>query len=125
MALRSYFASTEERLVVVQRILQNLDKPTLKLYFLFLNEVLPLFNRFNQLFQSERPLLHILHSELIILYKKFLMKFIKQEAVEVHTHNILELNIEEQCHHLSDQELYIGIGTREFIESNCDIDHCQ
>ena len=57
-----------ERLVVVQRTLERLDNPTLKLYFLFLDEVLPLFNHFNKLLQSEWPLLHVLHSGLIVVF---------------------------------------------------------
>ena len=121
-ALRSFFASTDERLVVVQRILQQLDNPTFKLYFLFLDEVLPLFSHFNQLFQSERPLLHVLYSELIILYKKFLLKFIQEEVVEAHAHNILELDVEEKDLQLSNDQLFVGVATCEFIKSNDDIE---
>ena len=94
-ALRSYFASTEDQLVVVRRTVQRLDDPTLKLYFLFLKEVLPLFNRFNLLFQSEKPLLHVLHQELIILYKKFILKFVREEVVDAHCHNIIELDVND------------------------------
>ena len=121
-ALHSFFASTDEKLVIVQRTLERLDNPVLKLYFLFLDAILPLFNRFNQLFQSERPLLHVLYYELIILYKKFLLKFIRQDVVEAHVHNILELNVENEDIHVSNCELFIGTSTREFIESNDDIE---
>ena len=121
-ALYSFFASTDERLVIVQRTLERLDNPNLKLYFLFLNEVLPLFNRFNQLFQSERPLLHVLHSELIVLYKKFLLKFIQEKVVEPHAHNILELDVEDESIQLSNDQLFIGTATRDFIESNDEIE---
>ena len=121
-ALRSFFASTDERLVVVQRILQRLDNPTFKLYFLFLDEVLPLFSRFNQSFQSERPLPHVLYSELIVLYKKFLLKFIQEEVVEAHAHNILELDVEEKDLQLSNDQLFVGVATCEFIKSNDDIE---
>ena len=121
-ALYSFFASTDERLVIVQRTLERLDNPNLKLYFLFLNEVLPLFNRFNQLFQSERPLLHVLHSEFIVLYKKFLLKFIQEKVVEAHGHKILELDVEDESIQLSNDQLFIGTATRDFIESNDEIE---
>ena len=121
-ALCSFFASTDERLVIVQRTLERLDNPNLKLYFLFLNEVLPLFNYFNQLFQSERPLLHVLHSEFIVLYKKFLLKFIQEKVVEAHAHNILELDVEDESIQLSNDQLFIGTATRDFIESNDEIE---
>ena len=121
-ALRSYFASTDEQLVVVQRTLQRLDNPILKLYFLFLDEILPLFSRFNQLFQSERQLLHVLHSELIVLYKKYLLKFVREEVVDAHAHNILELDVENEDHYLSNNHLFVGIATCRFIESCDDID---
>ena len=112
-ALLSFFSSTDERLVIVQRTLECLDNPNLKLYFLFLSEVLPLSNRFNQLFQSVRPLLHVLHSELIVLYKKFLLKFIQDKVVEAHAHNILELDVEDESIQLSNNQLFIGTATRE------------
>ena len=121
-ALHSFFSSTDERLVIVQRTLERLDNPNLKLYFLFLSEVLPLSNRFNQLFQSVRPLLHVLHSELIVLYKKFLLKFIQEKVVEAHAHNILELDMEDESIQLSNDQLFIGTATRDFIESNDEIE---
>ena len=108
--------------MIVQRTLERLANPNLKLYFLFLNEVLPLFNRFNQLFQSVRSLLHVLHSELIVLYKKFLLKFIQEKVVEAHAHNILELDVEDESIHLSNDQLFIGTATRDFIESNDEIE---
>uniref|UniRef100_A0A1X7TZY3 HAT C-terminal dimerisation domain-containing protein n=1 Tax=Amphimedon queenslandica TaxID=400682 RepID=A0A1X7TZY3_AMPQE len=122
LALRSYFASTDERLVIVQRTLKRLDNPILKLYFLFLDEILPLFSRFNQLFLSERPLLHVLHSELIVLYKKYLLKFVKEEVVDAHAHNILELDVANEDHHLSNDQLFVGVATRRFIDSCDEID---
>ena len=108
--------------MIVQRTLERLDNRNLKLYFLFLNKVLPLFNHFNQLFQSERPLLHVLHSELIVLYKKFLLKFIQEKVVEAHAHNILELDVEDESIQLSNDQLFIGTATRDFIESNDEIE---
>lgn len=124
-AVRSFFASTEEQLVVVERILQWLDQPILKLYFLFLKEILPLFNRFNLLFQSERPLIHVLHSELTILYKKFLLKFICEETVDAHSHSILELDFEDTTTHHTDDQLYIGQAATDLIASCDELDRHQ
>ena len=101
--------------MVVQRILKRLDDPIMKLYFLFLDKILPLFSRFNQLFQSERPLLHVLHSELIVLYKKFLLKFIQAEVVEAHAHNILELDVEDGDIQLCNDQLFVGTAISAFI----------
>ena len=41
-ALLSYFRSTEERQITVQRIKSDLEKPTSKLYLMFLSDALPL-----------------------------------------------------------------------------------
>ena len=110
--IRSFFASTE-RLVVVERILQRLDKPILKLYFLL----------FNLLFQSERPLIH--DSELTILYKKFLLKFIYEETVDAHSHSILELDFEDTTTHRTDDQLYIGQAATDVIASCDELDRHQ
>ena len=42
------------------------------MYFLFLDYVLPMFTKFNRLFQSEYPNMHCLTKELVTLYKSLL-----------------------------------------------------
>lgn len=71
-ALLSYFQSyDDEESQRVQRVSSNLLNPINKCYYQFLAAVLPLFNRFNILFQSSTVNIHIVHSELCLLLKTF------------------------------------------------------
>lgn len=73
-ALETYFtqAAEKDRLVSTTTILAALKNPIFKLYYHFLSFVLPKFNRFNKLFQSETPNIHFLSNYLSSTYKAFL-----------------------------------------------------
>lgn len=62
-ALKLYFtdAVLSERLLSCENILQRLTDPTTKLYLLFLDFVLPIFNSLNKQMQSEATQIHLLH----------------------------------------------------------------
>ena len=73
-ALESFFADAaeKEQLVAAENVASTLKNPIVKLYFQFLDYVLPMFTKFNRLFQSEYPNLHCLTRELVTLYKSLL-----------------------------------------------------
>ena len=51
-ALLSYFRSSSENQVVVQRITSSLENPLSKAFLMFLNEALPIINIFNKMMQK-------------------------------------------------------------------------
>lgn len=73
-ALELFFTNqaVTERLVAAQNLASAYKNPIFKMYFCFLDGVLPKFTKFNKLFQSESPNLHCLTSELAVLYKSLL-----------------------------------------------------
>ena len=73
-ALELFFvaAAEKEQLVSAENIAAALKNPVIKMYFLFLDYVLPMFTKFNRLFQSEYPNMHCLTKELVTLYKSLL-----------------------------------------------------
>uniref|UniRef100_A0A1X7U9S8 Uncharacterized protein n=1 Tax=Amphimedon queenslandica TaxID=400682 RepID=A0A1X7U9S8_AMPQE len=45
-----------------------------------------------------------------------------KEVVDAHAHNILELDVANEDHHLSNDQLFVGVATRRFIDSCDEID---
>ena len=72
-ALKSYFLSLEED-ITADSIGEYLGNDLNYTYFLFLNMVLPMFTKFNILFQAEKPVIHILYSECFSLFKQFYIR---------------------------------------------------
>ena len=70
-ALELFFANAalRDRLVAAENVAKALKSPIFKMYFQFLDYVLP---KFTKLFQSEKPNLHCLAQELASLYKSLL-----------------------------------------------------
>ena len=68
-ALRSYFISEfeeddaldEENVTREVRLRRQFNDPFTKLYILFGQSVMPVFDQFNTFLQSEEPLVHLLH----------------------------------------------------------------
>lgn len=52
-----------------------------KLYCLFLNSVIPIFDTANKFLQNEKPCVHILHSVLEKLLKDVLVRFVKPAVI--------------------------------------------
>ena len=48
----------------------------------FSNSIKPVFDRFLQMFQTEGPLIHILHQAIIDLLKQVMSRFLKQSVVK-------------------------------------------
>ena len=66
-------ASTER----AKRIIQNLNSSLIRAKLMFLSTVLPQFERFEKMFQSEDVQIHILYDELSVLLKNIMAQFIK------------------------------------------------
>ena len=61
-----------DNLLVSQKVLSHLQNPIWKLYFYFLDFVLPKFTELNVMFQSAKTSVHCLHIGLHAIYRDFL-----------------------------------------------------
>lgn len=79
-ALTQYFQVVvdTDNLLVSQKILTQLRNPVWKLYFHFLNFVLPKLTELNLMFQSMKTSLHCLHTSLQMLYQDFLSCYLQE-----------------------------------------------
>ena len=59
-----------------------LTAPETVVQLCFLQSVKPIFDRFLQMFQTEGPLIHILHQAMVDLLKQVMLRFLKQDVVK-------------------------------------------
>ena len=79
--LVEYFQAVVDRdnLLVSQKILTHLQNPIWKLYFYFLDFVLPKFTELNLMFQSAKSSIHCLHNSLQTMYRDFLSCYLREQ----------------------------------------------
>ena len=107
-ALTRYFTLTanEDPSHSNDRILASLQNRFIQMYLEFLSYQLERLNAFNRLFQSERPVLHMLKPEVENLIKSIASDFMKIEVVKsTKPHN---LNPNDVQHHVPLHKTYIG-----------------
>ena len=83
-------------------------------YFLFLDTVLPLFTKFNMLFQAVNPVIHMLYSDCQLLFKQFICSYVKTEVVDSCI-NISDLDFACTSNLLSNDDTFVGRKTRSHL----------
>lgn len=80
-ALQLFFTSKllDERVLTVEHIYQALHDPFSKLYFMFLNHVLPKITTLNQYFQSEKVIIFQMHAIMTNSHKELIMCYIQRQ----------------------------------------------
>ncbi|XP_063844717.1 uncharacterized protein LOC135091203 [Scylla paramamosain] len=61
---KSYYMWLSEKLVAAEQIFNSLRDPFIKLYYYFLDWILPKFTNFNKYFQSDKPAITVLHEKI-------------------------------------------------------------
>lgn len=72
-------------------ILDQFDNAEIELYPAFLFYILPLVNKFNIEFKSEKPKIHLLYLRVSSLFKTILKYYLKNEYVN-NSNNIFKIN---------------------------------
>ena len=70
--------------------------------------VLPTFQVFQKKLQHEKPLVHLLHVEMVALVRELLSKFMKPGAIPLSIKEILRINIRSTDLQLSNKRLCVG-----------------
>ena len=106
--LIQYFQAVvdQDNLLVSQKILNHLQNPIWKLYFHFLDFVLPKFTELNLMFQSAKTSIHCLHNGLHTIYRDFLKCYMR-EAYWRHT-TLQEIDPTYQVNFLPLPTMYMG-----------------
>ena len=128
-ALVQFFevAVDQDNLLVSQKILSHLKNPIWKLYFYFLDFVLPKFTELNLMFQSAKTSIHCLHNGLQAIYKEFLSCYMR-DAYWRHT-PLKNVDPTSSVNFLPLKSMYMGarvtlcLSEREYMERGPDVQH--
>ena len=118
-ALCSYFASSEEiekakKMSSAANLRDRLADPMTKVYLLFVHSVMPIFDSFTALLESEEPMIHKMIDCITKLVKDLLGRFISIKCIP-DADSLLDIDYKDPSVQLSDEQLWIGFATRQFI----------
>uniref|UniRef100_H3AVF6 HAT C-terminal dimerisation domain-containing protein n=1 Tax=Latimeria chalumnae TaxID=7897 RepID=H3AVF6_LATCH len=119
-ALLAYFRSHEDKKdKKVQKLREWFENPLTRLHLMFLSAILPLFTKFNVMFQAKQPNIHRLTQEMNQLLRNFLSKFVKQSVLfsTVRPQDVKYAIIDNQK---LDCDLFIGLLTKALVDQLID-----
>lgn len=117
--LRLFFTSHvyELRLTSVEKIQQLLNDKVTKLYFYFLQFILPKFVCLNQLFQGEKVLITTLHEKMSNAFKDFLSIVINQRVISLNSSKLYEIDLDNSANYIPIDQMYLGISVNNAIQN--------
>lgn len=124
-ALKSYFLSSasEEKSTdknkkksKVAILVEKLNDPITKVYMLFLHSVLPVFDSFTALLESEEPMIHKVRDCIMKLVKELLGRFVSIQRIHDAADALLDIDYEDPTVQLGDHQLRLGFATTQFIQ---------
>ena len=74
------------------------------------------FHVFVNVFQSEKPLVHMLHREMVNITRKTIGVFIKQEFISDSVREVLKLDVSDKTLQRTDKELLVGQYANENLD---------
>lgn len=115
--LLSYFTSHPdvEKTGKVRSIYGYLSDPSVKLWMLFLQNTLVIFDKFNESFQTSRAAtIHRLHSEGERLLQKVLTFFVKPSIIRASSGDLTGFQYSNPSNQLANKDIFIGDETTAF-----------
>ena len=116
-ALKKFFKDEVKTGTSASKKLEMLESfygsPTNRLYCLFLQEVLKIFDGVNTSLQSEKPKIHLLRRSLHKLLRMLLLRFVNPGALQGKT--VTDVKFQVELYHKKDSNLILGENVRQFI----------
>lgn len=107
----------------VKNACENLHNPFIKLYYCFLDSVLPKFTQLNLLFQSERVVITDLHGQVCDLYKQILLMYLRRDYVMKTPLYAVDPGNEREF--LILEQIYLGASTVKRLSENPALERCK
>ena len=99
-----------------KKIMVILTAPEMIVQLCFLKSMKPVFNRFLQMFQTEGPLIHVLHQAMLDLLKQVMSRLLKQSVVKGRSVNeLLKVDSKNIDFQLKNDELDVGNETKKAV----------
>ena len=103
----------------VDKVMHFFSVKSNKLYCVFLQGAIPLFEHANVALQKEEPCIHSMHRTLLKQLREILVRFIKPEFL---INDITKVDFTNTSSHKSSQGLFIGNAARDLIMTMPDLD---
>lgn len=116
--LKMYFCETDHDMTgsKFQKVKEQFEDPSTKLYLLFLSSIIPLFNSLNVFLQQENPVIHQLHSKLNSFFVDVIVRFVKASSVPQSEKDLFQMKFASIKLQKSDAELVIGAKSRAYMK---------
>ncbi|KAK3931743.1 Zinc finger protein 862, partial [Frankliniella fusca] len=107
--LKAYFQLKvlDARVIAATNVLNYMNDPTTKQYYHFLQWALPRFVDLNELFQSDRPLITIVHKKMCAAYKHLILAFM--DRAHVKRTPLDQINPLDTSKHIPLSNIYLGV----------------
>ena len=99
------------------RLVQAFKEPDTKLYAMFIQSVIPIFDSFNTFLQSEEPLIHVLFQSGMRLYRSLLTRFVLPEVI-ASTDDVLNIDLDDPSILKDYENVFIGLMTKQFARDS-------
>ena len=99
-----------------ERIFMFLSSDVNKAYCLFLDYIIPVFEKTNLTLQSEAPKIHILNELLVDMLREILLKFVKPNLLK-NSANLVDIKYADICNQKNDTDLMIGSATLKVVNT--------
>ena len=97
-----------------KRIRRLIQDPAFMMQLHFLRAACPLFSKFLTLFQSEGPLVHILHESLTDVLRSTMLRFMKANVVvDKKGKDLFSIDVKKTDNHLSHKDIDVGHVVRQ------------
>lgn len=110
-------AAFEDKNQVGNLILNELQNPFVKAYLMFFKFILPVFNQFNAVFQSEKVMIHIISTECERFIRQLCVNFVRPEYFN--NEKLPTLNPYDPHVLLSVENIFVGSQTMDCLR-DCD-----
>ena len=103
----------------IQTALKNENET--KMQIAFLRNISPLFQKYLTMFQTDGPMVHLIHHELKSLVRSTMERFVKKEAMigasgKFNTKSLINVNLTKQENLLTLDKMDVGDGVRDILK---------
>ncbi|KMQ86414.1 putative zinc finger protein 862 [Lasius niger] len=108
-ALKLFFTSQwmEEKLVAAENLFHELNDVWLRLYYLFLDWVLPKVVKMNEYFQSEKVVITVLHLKMVEMFTELLSTYMNPHVI-MKNRDLNNLQPDNEQYFLPLSQIYLG-----------------
>ena len=107
----------DEKISREKRLVNAFKQPVCKLYSMFVQPVISIFDSFNTFVQAEEPLIHILYHSTLRLYHSLHSRFILLEVIS-ESDDVLSIDLEDPDVLKDFSSIFIGTMNKQYARDS-------